>query len=469
MEQNGFWTGGSRVSNLKINIHGRNDHNMIIEKEYPRFEYSSVRLKSEGGSLASKNVRIILEPSAVKPLFESIAWGSKYRQGDVEQAGILIGNYYCDRTICDEVVWADAVMVVPADPSLVSASFETIDITTEAWKKMYEDAAKFQTENLQIIGWYHTHLDNISTRFSGVDRNTQLRAFTYKYSFGVVFNPNQKKWSAFYGPDSRECVGELLFDEELTAKFGKPQITINQVNGDSELREDGLIAHFNENDQLAKDRWATGSVLGIEEEMELSFSQRLEQFFSNVGQLIRKPKRQGDRRNKAQTGPQAPHGPLKRFGASYGLRSVQCLPEGRGSLPRIEIKNIGSAEPTVRCWFYSTLQAGGLIDRTDFQCVVKESAIEEIMRHRQYGSDSLPKDICMWSYVRKNRSGIEVVSSPSEEEANAKVVFINRRTDGERLGIIAAGIRRCSRENIKFAVFVEKGGSKNIVIRVLEL
>ena len=449
------------MSDLKINIHGRNDHNTIIEKEYPRFEDSSVRLKSEGGPLASKNVRIILEPSAVKPLFESIAWGSKFRQDDVEQAGILIGNYYCDRTICDEVVWADAVMVVPADSSLVRASFETIDITAEAWKNMYENAAKFQAENLQIIGWYHTHLDNISTRFSGVDRNTQLRAFTYKYSFGVVFNPNQEKWSAFYGPDSRECVGELLFDEELTAKFGKPQITINQVNGDSELREDGLIAHFNENDQLAEDRWATGGVLGIEEEMELSLGRLWGQFISGVGQLIRNPRRQGDRRNKSQTAPQTPH---ETYNAIY-----QRLPEEGCSSPRIEIKNIRLAEPTVKCWFYSASQTGGRNEGADFECVVKESVIEDIMRHRQNGSNSLSKDICLWGCVRQFHSDIEVLSSPSEEEANAKVVFIDRGTDGERLEIIAAGIRKYSKGNIKFAVFVEEGSSQCIVIRVFEL
>lgn len=450
------------MSDLKINIHGRNDHNTIIEKEYPSFPDSLVRLKSEGGSLASKNVRIILEPSAVKPLFESIAWGSHYRRGNVEQAGILIGNYYCDCTVRDEVVWADAVAVVPADPSLVSASFETIDITADAWRKMYEDAAEFQAENLQIIGWYHTHLDNISTRFSGVDRNTQRRAFTYEYSFGVVFNPNQEKWSVFYGPDSRECVGELLFDEELGARFGKPQITINQVNGDSELREDGLIAHFREHDAPAENRLAVGGVLNLEQDIELSFCQLMGQFLDGVVQLIRRPRGQGGHRNRA------PHGSPKGIDAAYG-RSAQRFSERTDSSPRIAIKSIGPAEPTVQCEFYCAPQTGGSTEYSDFKCVVMESPIEEIIRHRQHGSGSLPGGECLWGCVRQSRLGIEVLSSPSEREANAKIFFIDRRADDSRIGIFAARIRECSRKNIKYAVLVEERGPQHIVIRVLQL
>lgn len=450
------------MSDLKINIHGRNDHNTIIEKEYPSFPDSSVRLKSEGGSLASKNVRIILEPSAVKPLFESIAWGSHYRRGNVEQAGILIGNYYCDRTVRDEVVWADAVAVVPADPSLVSASFETIDITADAWRKMYEDAAEFQAENLQIIGWYHTHLDNISTRFSGVDRNTQRRAFTYEYSFGVVFNPNQEKWSVFYGPDSRECVGELLFDEELGARFGKPQITINQVNGDSELRENGLIAHFIENDPLVENRLAASGVLDFEHDIELSLGQLVGQFLDGVGQLIRRPKGQEGHRSKAL------HGTSKGTDAAYG-RSAQRLSERTDSSPRIAIKSTGPVVPTVQCGFYSAPQTGGLIEHSDFKCVVMRSAIEEIIRYRQHGLDRLPESKYLWGRVKQGHSGIEVLSSPSEREANAKIFLIDRSADNNRIGILAAGIRECSEGNIKYAVLVEESGPQRLVIRVLQL
>ena len=140
------------MSGLRINIHGLNDRNIVIDKEYPKFEDASTRLKPEGGFLASKNVRIVFEPSSIKHLFESISWGKKYRHGDVEQAGILIGNYYRDQTVREEVIWADVVNVIPADPALVNATFEKIEITTEAWKKMHDDADKFRPENLLVIG-----------------------------------------------------------------------------------------------------------------------------------------------------------------------------------------------------------------------------------------------------------------------------------------------------------------------------
>ena len=457
------------MSDFRINIRGRNDHNTIIEKEYPRSEGTSIRLKSEGGSRASKNVRIVFEPSAVKPLFENITWGSSYRRGNVEQAGILLGNYYCDHTSQDEVVWADVVTVVPADPSLVRASFETIDITAAAWKKMYEDAAEFLAENLQIVGWYHTHLDNINTRFSGVDRSTQRRAFTYEYSFGVVFNPNQEKWSAFYGPDSCECVGELLFDEELAARFGKPQITINRVNGDSELREDGLITHFNGNDQSVEVRLADGGVWDLEEDSELSLSQIFKQFIKDIG-LFFKSKKQGSYRNRMQITSRASQMPLEENRTVYPMQSVQHLPESQSSAPRIEIKNSGQAEPTIKCIFCCRPPAGDLdlVEYPDLNCVVTDSAIEEIMRCGQYGMDSIPKDMCLWSYVRQSHSGIELLSSPSEEEANARVIFIKHRTS-DREKLVVAGIHESRSENIKFVVLVEENGPQYIVIRVVQL
>ena len=237
------------MSDLKINIHSRNDNNTILDKNYPKFEEARKRLKSIGGSNVSKKVKIVFEPTAVAVLFESIGWGRKYRYGDVEQAGMLIGNYYRDLSEDSEMIWGDVVTVVPADPGLVDASFDTINITSSAWRKMYDDAAEYRTENLQIIGWYHTHLADISTRFSAIDRTTQSSAFTYDYSFGVVFNSHQEKWSVFYGPNSEECMGELIFDEALEAKYSKPQIMIKQISGDSELQEDGTVVHLNEEGQ----------------------------------------------------------------------------------------------------------------------------------------------------------------------------------------------------------------------------
>ncbi len=458
------------MSDLKINIHGRNDHNTIIEKEYPRFNDFPVCLKSAGGSLAAKNVRIVFEPSAVKLLFESISWGSRYRQGDVEQAGILIGNYYCDHTVREERIWADVVTVVPADPSFVNASFETIDITASAWKKMYEDAAVFQTENLQIIGWYHTHLNNINTRFSGLDRSTQRRAFTYEYSFGVVFNPNQEKWSAFYGPDSRECVGELLLDDELAARFGKPQITINQVNGDSELREDGLITHYSENIPSWESRLVGLNALDLDVANELSFGRLFGQFFSGFVQLIFNPKRRGKHRSETQMMPQVVHTPAKKINAAYDIQFTPHSPESRSRTPKIEIRNNCRAEPEIKCVFYSMSTEGGkLVEHPDFGCVVKANAIEEIMRYRQFGMDSLSKDMPLWSCVRQRCSGIEVLRPLPGEEANARVIFINPATDEDRREIIATGLHDYSEANIRFAVLVEIGSSQHIVIHVIQL
>lgn len=376
---------------MRINIHSRNDNNTINEKEYPKFDNSSIRLKAEGGLRASENVRIIFEPSAVKPLFESIGWGARYRQGNVEQAGILIGNYYRDRSSDDEVIWADVVIVIPADPALVNASFETIDITVDAWQKMYEEAAACRLENLQIIGWYHTHLSSISTRFSAIDRNTQRKAFTYQYSFGIVFNPNQRKWSAFYGPESRECVGELLFDEELENKYGVPQIMIRQVNGDSELQEDGSVVHIDERGYPVANNTVNQKIPEKAEEDILSFPQLIHQFKNGVVRLMKKPPK--------------------------GNKELPC-PQSADS-PKIEIRNREQTVPVVECEYYSMSTDNRMVKDHDFAYTVKTSFVKEIARQKS------PDRKFLWGTVKRSGSGIEVLPVGAEKK-QMQELFLRR-------------------------------------------
>lgn len=455
------------MPDLKINIHNTNNYNTIIEKEYPKFEESAIHLKSEGGLCAAKNVRILFEPSAVKPLFESIAWGGRYRYGDVEQAGMLIGNYYRDCTDQEVVIWADVVMVIPADPSLVNASFEAIDITATAWSKMFEDAAEFRTENLQIVGWYHTHLNNISTRFSSVDRSTQRKAFTYEYSFGVVFNPNKGKWSAFYGPDSQECTGELLLDETLAGRCEKPQITISQVNGDSVLQEDGSIVHVEEIGRQSDGCSLNGNAPNAFETDISSFGQRIGQWMNSVGQwlprLIRRESGSGEAYVDwiAHTSPER----------SSDEQLLQRPSAGRSSeAPKIEIKKFEWAEPPrVECAFFSRGAADKLVKHLDVRCVASRGAIEEVMRCRQYALNHSQKDASLWGYVRQSGFNIEFLRVLTERGGNAKVIFINQNPSSENNKRVTEELQRCSRTYIKFAILVETDDLRFASIRIVQL
>ncbi len=418
---------------LRINIHGYNNLNVINEKEYPKFTNTSIRLKPEGGRLAYKNVRIVFEPSAVEPLFEYIAWGKKYRRGDVEQAGILIGNYYRDYSEQYEVIWADVVTVVPADPLLVNASFESINITASAWKKMYEDAEEYRTENLKIVGWYHTHLDQISTRFSGLDRNTQRKAFTYKYSFGVVLNPNQRKWSVFYGPESQECIGDIVFDEKLAVKYEKPKITIRQVNGDSILQEDGFVMHYDENTS------ARQKAMRPIEDNTLSFGELFGRFWGDVTQALTKA-RKGEKRHYTD---------LERH--------------VNQDEPKIEIQS----SKRVKCVYYSMSLENEFVPYPNFKCTIKNSFVGKILEYKQDNLENLLAGQSLWGYVQKSGLDMDLSLVESEIEANAMIIFSKCNNNEDIKEMVAMGIQMTDKINIEYIVLIDNENPKAISASVI--
>lgn len=431
------------MSELRIDIHGRNDHNTISEKEYPKFENISFRLKAEGGILASQNVRIIFEPPAAKLLFDNIAWGARYRRGDVEKAGILIGNYYRDCTSCEEVVWADVVVVVPANSALVNATFETIDITAEAWKGMYETADEFRSENLQIVGWYHTHLDSINTRFSGIDRVTQRKAFTYEYSFGVVFNPNQRKWSVFYGPESRECVGELLFDEELLNCYGSPQITIKQVNGDSVLQADGSVVHFDNEGHPIENAPAVQRVSEVVKNNTRSIGQCVGQVVDRVVSGITQL---GGRNKRCEE------------------RSSDMEQPKRADTPKIKIINSVPIIPVVQCQFISKQMGNRSVTHSDINCTFNNYFFDQIIRYNQCDTNSSSKDTLIWGCVQQNGMNIVISHVASENDANARILILRNNEDK----LVMTGLENLKKHNKRYSVLIKYTDCQAIDILVVQ-
>ena len=244
--------GGSVLSELKIDVQNRNDNVNIIERELPKRDESIFSIPAWSSETASTKVIIVFEPSSTKKLFDVVKWGSKFQMGDVEQAGILLGNYYQDKSSDEAIIWGSVVSIVAADNELVNASYSAVDITASAWKKMYDVIGESCNENLHILGWYHTHIDKINTRFSAQDVATQEKAFTFKYSFGVVLNPNQKKWSVYYGPESIECVGDILLNEELMEKYGELKIKVKNRRGDTTARKINQHASQHQDEPLVQ-------------------------------------------------------------------------------------------------------------------------------------------------------------------------------------------------------------------------
>ena len=436
------------MSDLKINIQGRNDNNTITDKDYPKFEESTNRLKPMGGALAAKNIRIVFEPSAVSVLFETIRWGRKYERGDVEQAGILMGNYYRDTSGESEIIWGDVIAVVPADPNLVNATFETIDITVAAWKKMHEDAAVFRADNLQILGWYHTHLDHIKPRFSSVDTQTQRKAFTYEYNFGVVFNPNQKKWSAFYGSDSKECIGEIIFDETLEDKYGQPKIKIMQVSGDSKLKEDGTIVHYNEDGQEIKQYSDVSKKYPASPINEnTGFFQRAGRFLDSLFEpRTEKPARQ---RNNTDIRTSSNIVVSTHFDSDNQA-------DRREDKPKIQIVNVSKTEPTIRYRYFSLSLKDKLIEQSNFGCKIKDADIQLVVQLKQKLIEQTTDNIVLWGTIRGAHSDMELVSITLERSAsaNAKIIFSKNTSDNNITQLVGMMQQRVNKNSTKYIITI---------------
>lgn len=231
--------------NPKIQIHQQNTSIVMAEKPYPAPENNQKVIDARGGFNASKNIRLLMRSEATARLFESISWGSKPRQQDVEQAGVLVGKYYKDTSRRQPVIWGDVVTIIPFDPGLVQASQTRIAISQNAWTRMLDEFVPHLNNGFLNLGWYHTHLDLTNTRFTTVDKDTQQRYYTGEYSFALVLNPNLKQWSVFYGPRADECIGELFLTEEVLEQYREPKITIQDVRGNSRLNQDGTITHLN--------------------------------------------------------------------------------------------------------------------------------------------------------------------------------------------------------------------------------
>lgn len=447
------------MSDLKINIHGRNDNTTITDREYPKFEQAASILKPTGGSRVSKNVRVVFDPSAVSVLFDDIRWGRKYERGDVEQAGILLGNYYRDSSGEDEVIWGYILAVIPADPTLVNASFETIDITTAAWQKMHEEAAPYRSENLQILGWYHTHLSHISTRFSALDIRTQKKAFTYEYSFGIVFNPNQKKWAAFYGAESEECVGEIVFDEALDVKYGEPKIKIMGVRGDSELKDDGTVVHYDEEGRpiepepaAVSNRLEISRMPQIPPQMQmqpresLGFFQRAGRFMDSI--LAPRPQSQRQQHSEART---------SSTNATANSRS-----ENRSNKPQISLGKVNKNNPTIRYRYFSLSLENELTEHPNFGCKIKADNIIKIVQHKRKKASGSE---VFWGQVRGNSSNMELFIV-AEQIADTKIIFSHNPTN-KVTQIVGMGFQRTSDCKIKYIVIINDANPQEIEVQVM--
>jgi proteasome lid subunit RPN8/RPN11 len=164
--------------------------------------------------------RVYVLPDALDTIRRHIGWGTTTRENVAEQGGLLIGRLHLDAAT--EAAFCVVGHALAARPSQSSAVFIEMNHATWAdlYRRFYELAAPAGSPPWRIVGWYHTHPNELGVFMSGTDRRTQSDFFPGAEHFAFVFNPHRHLWKAFQGAACVECaaVGLAAPDEAGEAK-----------------------------------------------------------------------------------------------------------------------------------------------------------------------------------------------------------------------------------------------------------
>jgi proteasome lid subunit RPN8/RPN11 len=175
----------------------------------PEYEVEH-RLDSLTDSLQSR-ARIYISPVAREQIFSHIKWGDQHAtETRSEQGGLLLGKVYLDEAA--DHYYGIAEQGIPGRSAQGTATY--LEMTHQTWKEMIDSVddllGQEANKDLQIIGWYHTHPNNLQVFMSDTDMNTQKKYFNQDWHFAIVLNPHRQIWKAFSGPYSMECKGYFM-------------------------------------------------------------------------------------------------------------------------------------------------------------------------------------------------------------------------------------------------------------------
>jgi len=151
--------------------------------------------------------KLMIKPSAFNSLCKHIDWNKKGKYNKVEQGGILLG--YVKHDVEKKVILGIVEEVIHGKSAV--GTRQSLRMSHDVWKQMIDQADNIAhqrgREDLQIIGWYHTHPNNLEVFMSEIDMATQQRFFAHDWHFAVVINPHKATWKVFHGRLARECEG----------------------------------------------------------------------------------------------------------------------------------------------------------------------------------------------------------------------------------------------------------------------
>lgn len=166
---------------------------------------------------------LIYTPAATRRQLEIIGWlRTDFPRNHEEQGGWLIGHYL--RDAAGHPIQAEVTHVLEAKtkcryPGYIEwSALEEIRLQQEFFD-MKEELASTDSkaaEDLCVIGWWHTHPNDLPVFMSGTDMETQRLKYFKPEKYAVVLNPHKGIWRAFAGVDAREVAAVMLVNEEST-------------------------------------------------------------------------------------------------------------------------------------------------------------------------------------------------------------------------------------------------------------
>jgi proteasome lid subunit RPN8/RPN11 len=198
------------------------------------YHRSDVVLESD--STRKAPYALVIEEQARETIFEHIGWRAVRAENNVEQGGILVGEVI---ETPDGRFFGIAKQALPGLGGRGSSTYLQMDHS--AWKAMYDqvdELSHLEESGNQIIGWYHTHPQNLGVFMSGVDMNTQKTMFSRPWHFAVVFNPHRKLWKVFRGAEAKECPGYFLKHKTWEVLPEKETPNPNAAHGSTNISGD---------------------------------------------------------------------------------------------------------------------------------------------------------------------------------------------------------------------------------------
>lgn len=172
-------------------------------------------LRPKGYQLATRdpgtNKLVYVRRAALGEIFDHIEWGHRTPRNIHEQGGVLVGLRNHEPGSPEEFVTVTSAL--PAQSDERSSVYVKFDHA--AWSALLHelDVRKEKgliDEQAVIVGWYHTHPNELDCFMSGTDRVTQQSIFHRPWNYALVINPHRRILACFVGAESEPCGAGIL-------------------------------------------------------------------------------------------------------------------------------------------------------------------------------------------------------------------------------------------------------------------